>query len=204
MNASISWRIKYRVTLFALVFSLLQATAQDKIAGSQWFGKRVAYLGDSMTDPNTSVTTHWYWQYLKEWMNMDYCVYAKSGYQWDGIYRMAEKLYAEKGDSIDAVFIWAGTNDFNHGVPVGEFFTEDIRQTNYNGVMVARKHRDYVLSDSTFCGRINKVLYFLKAHYPDKQIILLTPILRGYAKFSEKNVQPDEHFANAQGLYLDA
>jgi lysophospholipase L1-like esterase len=204
MKSTINWYEKYGFTLLALVFSLINVTAQDKVAGLQWYGKRVAYLGDSMTDPNTSVTTHWYWQYLKEWMNMDYCVYAKSGYQWDGIYRMAEKLYTEKGDSIDAIFIWAGTNDFNHGVPLGEFFTEDIRQTNHNGVTVLRKHRDLVLSDSTFCGRINKVLAFLKTHYPDKQIILLTPIHRAYAQFSARNVQPDELFANAQGLYLDA
>jgi lysophospholipase L1-like esterase len=102
------------------------------------------------------------------------------------------------------VFIWAGTNDFNHGLPIGEFFTEAVCQTNHNGMSVNRKQRTFIFSDSTFCGRINKVLSFLKKHYPDKQIIILTPIHRGYAKFSEQNVQPAEDFANAQGLYLEA
>lgn len=200
------------VVLLTLVSVSVWVTAQERViikdsektTGSQWSGKRVAYLGDSMTDPNTSVTTYWYWQYLKELMNIDYSVYAVSGYQWKDIYRMAEKVYAEKGDSIDAVFIWAGTNDFNHGLPLGDFFTEEMQQTNHNGMLVNRKHRTFVTSDSTFCGRINKVLSFLKAHYPDKQIVLLTPIHRGYAKFGEKNIQPAEDFANEQGLYLDA
>lgn len=175
----------------------------EKISGTQWDGKRVVYLGDSMTDPRSSATTHWYWQYLKELLNINYSVYAKSGYQWDGIYRMAEKMCAEEGDSIDAIFIWAGTNDYNHNIPIGKFFTEEMRQINHNGIFENRKCRIPILSDSTFCGRINKVLSFLKEQYPTKQIILLTPIHRGFARFSEKNIQPAENFANGQGLYLD-
>ncbi|MDR1672915.1 MAG: SGNH/GDSL hydrolase family protein [Bacteroidales bacterium] len=189
---------------FILVFCILHSAFCICEAQNQWSGKRVAYLGDSMTDPNSSATTHFYWQYLKEFLNIDYTVYARSGYQWDGIHRYAEKLHQEKGDSIDAVFIWAGTNDYNHGVPIGDFFTENIQQVNHNGQIVNRKHRNFVFSDSTFCGRINRVLSFLKTHFPDKQIIILTPIHRAYANFSERNVQPDESFANAQGLYLEA
>lgn len=203
---------KKLVVLLTLVSVSVLAIAQERVVikdtektlTTQWDGKRVAYLGDSMTDPNASVTTRWYWQYLKELMNIDYSVYAVSGYQWNNIYQMAEKVYAEKGDSIDAVFIWAGTNDFNHGLPIGDFFTEDIQQTNHNGISVNRKQRTFVMSDSTFCGRVNKVLSFLKEHYPNKQIVILTPIHRGYAKFGEKNIQPAEDFANGQGLYLDA
>ena len=33
---------------------------------------------------------------------------------------------------------------------------------------------------------------------------LLTPIHRSYAKFGEKNVQPDESFPNRIGLYIDS
>ena len=56
----------------------------------------------------------------------------------------------------------------------------------------------------TLCGRINAVLAFLKEHYPTKQVILLTPLHRGYARFSDRNVQPDESFPNRLGLYADA
>jgi lysophospholipase L1-like esterase len=175
----------------------------EKTHRSQWDGKKVAYLGDSMTDPNTRVTSVWYWQYLKELMNIDYCVYARSGFQWDGIYRMAEKLYAEEGDAVDAVFIWAGTNDYNHSTPIGSFFTETLQETVHNGQTVRRKHRTPVMTDSTFCGRINKTLSFLKEHYPSGQIVILTPIHRGYAMFGSNNVQPDENYANALGLYVE-
>ncbi|MDR1380697.1 MAG: SGNH/GDSL hydrolase family protein, partial [Tannerella sp.] len=79
-----------------------------------------------------------------------------------------------------------------------------VQETNHNGQTVMRKHRTPVMADSTFCGRINRVLSYLKEHFPAKQIVILTPIHRGYAKFGDRNVQPDEQFANGQGLYLDA
>ena len=56
----------------------------EKTLNTQWQGKKIAFLGDSMTDPGINATTVWYWQYLKELMGINYCVYAKSGYQWDG------------------------------------------------------------------------------------------------------------------------
>ena len=182
----------------------VQVSQVEKTPGSQWAGKKAAYLGDSMTDPNTSYTTYRYWQYLKDLLDLDYVVYARSGYQWTGILQLAQRLFTEQGDSIDAVFIWAGTNDYNHGVPVGDFFTETVQETNHNGVDVMRKFRTPVFSDSTFCGRINMVLDFLKSNYPDKQIVILTPIHRGFATFGSRNVQPAENFANGQGIFLES
>lgn len=192
------------VSISAFSQQAIQISEAEKTLNTQWAGKKAAYLGDSMTDPQTTVTTQWYWQYLKELMGIDHAVYARSGYQWTGILQMAQKLFAERGDSIDAVFIWAGTNDYNNSVPIGDFFTETIRETNHNGKTVARKFRTPVFVDSTFCGRINKVMDFLKNSYPDKQIIILTPIHRGYARFGERNVQPAENFANGQGLFPDS
>jgi len=175
----------------------------EKTLNSQWDGKRVAYLGDSMTDPNTKVTDKWYWQYLKELMNIDYVVYARSGFQWDGMYEKAKELIVEKKDSIDAIFIWAGTNDYNCSTIIGDFFTETIEKVNYNGADTYRKHRTPIMTDATFCGRINKTLSLLKEHYPDKQIILLTPIHRGDFIGSNTNIQPHENYANGIGLYLE-
>ena len=69
--------------------------------------------------------------------------------------------------------------------------------------MVTRKYRTLIEDNSTFCGRINKVMSFLKQNYPDQQIVIMTPIHRGFAKFSETNVQPEENFSNDLGLYID-
>jgi len=45
---------------------------------------------------------------------------------------------------------------------------------------------------------------FLKTHYGNKQIVIMTPIHRAFATFSQKNVQPDENYANDLGLYIDS
>ena len=180
------------------------AKAEHVTRGSQWDGKRVAYLGDSMTDPkNTSCTLH-YWHYLDTLVGIKPVVYARSGYKWDGIYKKANELYAAcPPDSIDAIFIWAGTNDYNGSVPPGEFYTERMDSVNVDGVMSLRKHRTMSMDDSTFCGNINRTLHYLKTHYPTKQIVILTPIHRAYAKFSAKNEQPDENYANGQNMYVE-
>lgn len=176
----------------------------EKAQTSQWKDKRVAYLGDSMTQPSKNGTNKIYWEYLSEWLGIQPFVYGISGHQWNDIYKQAVKLYDEKGTDLDAIFIFAGTNDYNHSIPIGSFFNKTTKETNHNGKIVTRKYRVPIENDTTFCGRVNKALAFLKAKFSDQQIIILTPIHRGFAKFSNTNVQPEESFANGQGLYLDA
>ena len=178
-------------------------TENEKTLNSQWRGKRVAFLGDSMTDKRRAGTTCVYWEYLSELLGIEPYVYGISGNQWDGIYKQALKLHEELGTEVDAIIIFAGTNDFSHDTPVGSFFSETIKDVNHNGEQVSRKYRTPVFNDTTFCGRINKVFSYLKTNYPQQQIIILTPIHRGFAKFSDKNVQPDEGYANKNGLYID-
>ena len=103
-------------------------------------------------------------------------VYAVSGYQWKDLLGLAHKMHDEHGDSIDAITIWAGTNDYNASRPLGEFFTEKNEQVNVNGKIVTRKHRTHVMADSTFCGSINLLMSYLKENYPTKQIVILTPV----------------------------
>ncbi|MDD5184947.1 MAG: SGNH/GDSL hydrolase family protein [Paludibacter sp.] len=176
----------------------------EKTPDTQWQGKRVAFLGDSMTDKRRTGTTCIYWEYLSELLGIQPFVYGINGDQWDGIYRQALKLHEEKGTEVDAILIFAGTNDYNHSIPMGRFFSETTKQTNFNGNEVTRKYRTPILNDTTFCGRINKVMSYLKNNYPQQQIIIMTPIHRGFAKFRDTNVQPDENYSNGQGLYIDA
>jgi len=178
-------------------------TSAEKAQTSQWQGKRVAYLGDSMTQRSRNGTNKIYWEYLSEWLGIQSFVYGISGHQWNNIYNQAVKLYEEKGTAVDAIFIFAGTNDYNHGIPMGSFFSETSKETNHNGKGVTRKYRVPIENDTTFCGRVNKAMAFLKAKFPEQQIVILTPIHRGFAKFNDTNVQPEENFANSEGLYLD-
>ena len=182
----------------------VKVAANEITPDSQWRGKRVAFLGDSMTDLHRVGTTCVYWEYLSELLGIKPLVYGINGDQWNGIYKQAMKLHEEKGTDVDAILIFAGTNDYNQGIPIGEFFSETTKQVNVNGNLVTRKYRTPVLNDSTFCGRMNKVMTYLKNNFPQQQIIIMTPIHRGYAKFGGNNVQPDENYCNGQGLYFDA
>lgn len=198
------------VYFFILMFLFSVAGAQsvqekknETFVNTQWKGKKVAFLGDSMTQKRKSEVVV-YWEYLAEMLGIEPLVYGISGHQWTGVYGQAKKLKEEKGLDVDAIFIFAGTNDYNHGIPLGNFFIESEKETNHNGNTVLRKLRTPVFADSTFCGRINMVMDFLKSNYPDQQIFILTPIHRGFAQFSERNIQPEECFANAQGLFLES
>ena len=173
-------------------------------ASHPWQGGRIAYLGDSITDPGTLRDDKHYWAYLQDWLGTETYVYGRSGHQWTNLLGQAGNLNREHGNDVDAIMIFLGTNDYNAGVPIGEWFTEDTQTTNANGAEVERKRRTLVFDQSTFKGRVNYALDSLKRMYPTKQIVLLTPLHRGPARFSERNVQPSEEFCNSCGEYLDA
>ena len=173
-------------------------------ASHPWEGKRIAYLGDSITDPKILPEDKHYWAYLQEWLNTETYVYGISGHQWTHLTSQAEKLKKEHGDNVDAIVIFIGTNDYNTGIPIGEWYTETIEKANANGKEVERRRRNLVYDQSTFRGRINFALDSLKRMYPTKQIVLMTPLHRGPAQFSEANIQPSEEFCNSCGEYLDA
>lgn len=179
--------------------------AQEVPASNQWKGKKVAFLGDSITDKIHVGTTKNYWQYLSELLGLESFVYGINGHQWDGVLGQAGKLQAERGGDIDAILIFAGTNDYNADVPLGAWYTGKDEPVEVSGPkQEVRKRRTLQMNGQTFRGRINRVMSYLKTNYPTKQIILLTPIHRGYARFSDDNIQPDESYPNRLGLYVDA
>lgn len=178
--------------------------AQEVSVPNPWKGKKVAYLGDSITDKIHVGTAKNYWQYLEEMLGVEPLVYGINGHQWDGVLEQAGRLQAERGDDVDAILIFAGTNDFNAGVPLGEWYTEKEEPVEVSGPrQEVRRRRTLQMDGQTFRGRINRALSYLKTNYPAKQIILLTPIRRGYAKFGDNNIQPDESYPNGIGLYVD-
>lgn len=174
-----------------------------------WHNKRVGYIGDSITDPrNGKGKIKKYWQFLQEWLGITPYVYGISGRQWNDVERQATLLKQEHGDEVDAVMVFMGTNDFNHGVPIGEWFTETTEQVyaaqGKQKQLETRKRREPVMSNDTYRGRINMGMAALKRLFPDKQIILLTPLHRALANFNDKNVQPEECYQNWCGEYIDA
>lgn len=174
-----------------------------------WQGKRVGYIGDSITDPNSyGDKIRKYWSFLQEWLDITPYVYGVSGRQWNDVERQANKLKEEHGQEVDAILVFLGTNDFNNGVPIGEWYTEKEEQVmaarGELKQLVTRKKRTLILDSETYKGRINIGISHLKKEFPDKQIVLLTPLHRSFADFGDKNVQPDESYQNRCGEYIDA
>ena len=177
-----------------------------------WAGKRVALFGDSITDPGLGegwgITQ--YWGHLQQWLNLEIYNYAKSGREWDDIPRQMRRLQEEHGQDVDAIMILMGTNDFNMGIPIGEWFTEKeeyvLAGTDMNepAIQQLRKRRYPNFDEGTVKGRINIAMKLLKENYPRCPIVLLTPLHRGWFVLDEGNVQPEESYQNRVGEYLDA
>ena len=79
---------------------------------NQWYGKRVAYLGDSITDERQTKTQKVYWQYLEELLGIVPTVYGISGNQWHQIIPQAERMIAKQGQEVDAILIFIGLEIF--------------------------------------------------------------------------------------------
>lgn len=169
-----------------------------------WAGKRIVYFGDSITDPNVLEDHTHYWSYLHQWLDAVPYIYGRSGHQWHQLLGQAERCRNQIGNDFDAVLIFLGTNDFNAGVRIGEWFEEETVQVNADGNMAERIRRVPIFDQDTFRGRINYALDSLKRIWPDKQIVMLTPIHRAYARFSDRNIQPDESHQNSCGEYIEA
>ncbi len=171
---------------------------------SHWSGKTVAFLGDSITDKNHIGTKKNYWQYLEESLGIYGKIYGINGHQFSHVIAQAKKLNGELGQKVDAILIFAGTNDFNSNIPLGQWYEmKDAIRPMANGKTRQEKRRYASMNMNTLRGRINILMSYLKEKFPDQQIIFLTPIHRGFAYFSATNVQPDEGFANRAGLYID-
>ena len=69
--------------------------------------------------------------------------------------------------------------------------------------MVQRRHRHFAMDKNTLKGRINIAMSKLKQMYPTKQIVVMTPVHRAYFCSGEKNIQPDEMYENARGVFFD-
>lgn len=169
----------------------------------QWKGKKVAFLGDSITDRQRIGTQKCYWEYLTEMLGIEAFSYGINGNQMDGLLKQAQLLLQEHGQETDAIIVFAGTNDFNAGVPIGKWFEEVKRDAPMpNGKKAERTYCEMSTDTDTFCGRINRLMDYLKTNFSTQQIILLTPLHRGFAQFGNNNVQPEEAFTNSKGLFI--
>ena len=132
------------------------------VAGTQWKGRKVAFMGDSITDKAHVGTTKNYWQYLQEMLGLVPFVYGINGQQWRDVPGQCERLRAERGGDIDAILIFAGTNDYNSGTPLGEWYTTGEVPVEVSGSRSEiRTRRTLSMDGDTFRGRINIAMSYL-------------------------------------------
>ena len=167
----------------------------------QWQGLKVALLGDSITDSRQKHRI--YWQYLSSWLGWQAKVYGRAGNTWGNIAAQAAGMEKEMGNDVDAIFIFAGTNDYCGSRPLGNWYDEKEGVVNWWGNSCHLKQRIINLDRKTFRGSINFALERLKKRYPDSQIVLMTPTKRAFCQFGPTNVQPAEDWPNTLGLHLE-
>lgn len=176
---------------------------------AHWKNKKVCFLGDSITEGVGVSKDTVYWNLLAEKLGIISLGYGTNGARFLDLFYQSKKMFEENQNDIDAVFLFAGTNDFNGGVPLGDWFIESEKivaktlNTSLQSNSQIRKYREFNYDTKTFKGCINLVLSYLKTNYPDKQIVLMTPIHRAYATFGNENVQYDEMHSNAIGVFFD-
>lgn len=197
--------MKRLLTALMLVIFTTPMLAQTTFT-HPWQGKKVAYFGDSITDPNNNGSKRKYWHFLQDWLGITPYVYAISGRQWNDIPRQADALQKDHGDDVDAILIFIGTNDFNDGIIIGQWYEEKKEQVMYGHgqpkALTTRVRRYPSMDKDTYKGRINIALDKLKRMYPDKQIVLLTPIHRAGFYANEKNWQCTEDYSNQSGIFM--
>ena len=181
---------------------------------SVWKGKKIGFLGDSITEGVGCESGKRYWNYLEQYIGCRSFCFGVNGAVFRDLAGQADRLYRECGEKIDAISVFAGTNDYNGARPIGAFYTEPTEETVTIGYEQdvpktgKRLHRKLNFDTATFCGSINYTLGHIREFYPTTPIILLTPIHRAYAEFGGDNIQYDELYANRGGIffeeYLDA
>lgn len=164
---------------------------------------KILFLGDSITDKCHVGCTKNYWGFLADKYGFSPLVYGVNGHQWSHIPGQIKAYMKDHGQSPDVVFVFAGTNDFNSNVPLGEWYRISECTVNKNGKPTALKKREMFFDAASFRGRINIAMHEIRKVFPSARIVLLTPIHRGYAKFSANNIQPDESYSNERGLFID-
>ena len=175
---------------------------------SHWNGKKIAFLGDSITEGVGVNKGECFWNYLEDLIGCVSVSFGKSGELVRGLLPQVDELYATCAEEIDAIVIFAGTNDYNGGLPMGEWYIppQDCEIVVYEGektLYATRKRRDFNTDISTVRGSVNALMSKVREYYPTKQVIIMTPLHRAYANYGGSNIQYDELHTNKGGFYVD-
>ena len=172
-----------------------------RVLHNEWQGKHVAFLGDSLTADGR------YCEFLCDKLGMTYEKYGVSNTEWIHFAQQAIKAYnyqLSKGFVYDAVFIFGGVNNYDHGATInGKWFTETSETITNNTTFISKKRTPIKNGAGSIEGAVNWTLEVLKVCFPNSQIIIMTPTHKGlYVNGNVKSGQ-NELYSNTNGVFLD-
>ena len=132
---------KTLVSLVLAVFCAYSARAAEndsfksefrktRVGLEAWKGMKVAFLGDSITDPCHVGCTKNYWGFMIEDLDLDAKVYGVSGHQWSDVPGQINRIYEAK-DAIE--FFLAGATAV--AVGTATFTNPGIVREVYDGIV---------------------------------------------------------------------
>lgn len=130
--------------VFSDVINILDKMTDDgdnkpRVLHNEWQGKHVAFLGDSLTADGR------YCEFLCDKLGMTYEKYGVSNTEWIHFAQQAIKAYnyqLSKGFVYDAVFIFGGVNNYDHGATInGKWFTETSETITNNTTFISKNAR---------------------------------------------------------------
>jgi lysophospholipase L1-like esterase len=155
-----------------------------------WLNKRVIFFGDSITQQNrwqASVQAKHGFTYINNGVAGSCIATGKEDVEPDAVHRTALVTRAPDVTALagDLILIFAGTNDWYYGVPIGAI--TDVVTT-------------------TFYGALKALLTNLQANNVAKTIVMCTPLQRGGAREDGTPSQSGGSRVNysTQKLYRDA
>ena len=172
-----------------------------RVLHNEWQGKHVAFLGDSLTADGR------YCEFLCDKLGMTYEKYGVSNTGWIHFAQQAIDAYSyqlSKGFVYDAVFIFGGVNNYDHGATInGKWFTETSETITNNTTFISKKRTPIKNGAGSIEGAINWTLEVLKVCFPNSQIIVMTPTHKGLYVNGNVRSGQGEFYSNNNGVFLD-
>ena len=158
-----------------------------------WKGKRVCFLGDSITEGIGVSVGERYFDRLAEMFGIEAVGMGVNGAQLSGVRKQAERVFNTYGEAVDAIFIF-----------VGKSTCCMFQSCDGNALGVEeRRVRELNMSGNTVRGRLDLIMSYLRQNYPTKLVVLMTPVHRAYATFGASNIQYSELYANSLGEFFE-
>lgn len=172
-----------------------------RVLHNEWQGKHVAFLGDSLTADGR------YCEFLCDKLGMTYEKYGVSNTEWIHFAQQAIEAYSyqlSKGFVYDAVFVFGGVNNYDHGATInGKWFTETSETITNNTTFISKKRTPIKNGVGSIEGHVNWTLEVLKVCFPNSQIIVMTPTHKGLYVNGDVKSGQNELYSNANGVFLD-